>query len=139
MSFEYISKYELKKGTEGASGYDIASDETVTLKPDERRTISTSLYVAIPYGYTGIVAGRSGLAFVHDVAPVNTGIIDSDYRGEVKVRIHNLSMTKEYNIKKGDNIAQLLVLKSLNKDPKKVTSLNETKRGSKRFGSTDKK
>jgi dUTP pyrophosphatase len=95
----------------GDAGLDLGSVEAAELGPGERRTISTGIAVAIPPGYAGFVQPRSGLAARHGISVVNSpGLIDSGYRGEIRVVLLNTDATETFRIEPGDRIAQLVVL-----------------------------
>ena len=122
--------------TSGAAGMDVLSAEDVVLKPGERHAVATGLAVAIPAGYEIQVRPRSGLAFKHGVTVPNTpGTIDSDYRGELKVLMINLS-TEDFPIKRGERVAQLVLAPVTQARWDEVVVLDETDRGSGGFGST---
>lgn len=124
--------------TKGSSGIDLHANikKDKLLKPLERALIPTGIFLAIPEGYEGQVRPRSGLALKHGITLANAvGTIDSDYRGEVKVIVINLG-SKDFLMKKGDRIAQLVFGKYEKVDFIEVSSLNDTKRGSKGFGHT---
>jgi len=96
---------------DGDAGLDLASVEAAELRPGERRTISTGIAVAIPPGHAGFVQPRSGLAARHGISVVNSpGLIDSGYRGEVRVVLLNTDPSETFRIEPGDRIAQLVVL-----------------------------
>lgn len=98
--------------------------------------IPTGLAMAIPEGYVGLIFARSGLASKHGVAPANcVGVIDSDYRGEVKVALTNHS-TRDYVIHPGDRIAQLMISPVAQPGVEETAELPETARGEGGFGST---
>ena len=125
------------------SGFDFRAniDNTVTLKPLERKLIPTGLSFEIHPEYELQVRPRSGLALKHGLTVLNTpGTVDSNYRGEVKIILVNLS-NEDYTIKRGDRIAQGVisyVLKSKWSSLKKVNELSKTNRGEGGFGSTGK-
>jgi len=124
--------------TLGASGLDLLADNTVPifLKPMERQLIPTGLFVEIPLGYEGQVRARSGLAIKNGITLVNcVGTIDSDYRGELKIPVINLS-EEAFEIKSGDRIAQLIIAKYERIDWDTVDAVEETHRGTGGFGST---
>ncbi|TDT69204.1 deoxyuridine 5'-triphosphate nucleotidohydrolase [Hypnocyclicus thermotrophus] len=126
--------------TEGAAGMDVYSNNSVpiTLKPLERALIPTGLYLEIPYGYEIQVRPRSGLAIKHGITMLNTpGTIDSDYRGEIKIILINLS-NDEYIINPQERIAQLVLQKVYKAEFKIVEALEESKRNSGGFGHTGK-
>lgn len=96
---------------DGDAGLDLASIEEAELRPGERRTISTGIAVAIPPGHAGFVQPRSGLASRHGISVVNSpGLIDSGYRGEIRVVLLNTDSSETFRIEPGDRIAQLVVL-----------------------------
>ena len=96
---------------DGDAGLDLASVEEVELGPGERRTVSTGIAVAIPPGHAGFVQPRSGLASRHGISVVNSpGLIDSGYRGEIRVVLLNTDPSETFRIAPGDRIAQLVVL-----------------------------
>lgn len=125
-----------ERKSEGAAGYDVFSDEDKTVARSERSLISTGFIIAIPLGYYGRLAPRSGLA-VQNSIDIGGGVIDSDYRGEVKVCFVNNGKTS-YDIKKGDRIAQLIIEKISTSEVEVVENLDSTERGTKGFGSTGK-
>ena len=96
--------------TPGSAGCDLIASEEVSISPGKWIAVSTGLYLEIPKGYVAQVCPRSGLAMKHGVSVLNApGIIDSDYRGEVKVLLVNHDSLR-YTVKKGDRIAQLVFL-----------------------------
>jgi dUTP pyrophosphatase len=124
--------------TEGASGGDLraAIEGEILLAPMSRVLVPTGLALAIPSGYEGQVRPRSGLALRHGVTLLNSpGTIDSDYRGEVKVLVVNLG-TEDFVLRRGERIAQLVILKVERAGFSSVESLDGTERGSGGFGHT---
>lgn len=122
---------------EGDAGCDLYSRINVKLKPGERYLVPTGIAIAIPKGYAGFVQPRSGLAAKHGISLVNApGLIDSDYRGEIKVIMINLDPKETFEVKRGDKIAQLVIQKVENVSFKVVDELEETGRGSGGFGSS---
>ena len=124
--------------TAGASGMDLRAflPEPVLLGPLERALIPTGLFMEIPEGYEGQVRPRSGLSIKHGISLVNcVGTIDSDYRGELKIPVINLS-NEPYAIHDGERIAQIVIASYAKVEPVLVESLNETNRGKGGFGST---
>lgn len=122
---------------EGDAGMDLYSAEDATLTPFERRLISTGIAIAIPEGFAGFVQPRSGLAIKRGLSLVNTpGLIDSHYRGEIKVIAINLDPTASLSIGRGDKIAQLVIQPVLRVHIEAVSELDETVRGGGGFGST---
>ena len=121
----------------GDAGLDLRSSEDVTLEPFERRLISTGLAIAIPEGYAGFVQPRSGMALQHGLSMANTpGLIDSHYRGELKVIAINLDPREPISIKRGDRIAQLVIQQVPVVSLVEVEELDETDRGTGGFGSS---
>jgi dUTP pyrophosphatase len=124
--------------TSGSSGIDLYAniDESMILKPLERKLIPTGLYLSIPEGYEGQIRARSGLALKHGISLANgIGTIDSDYRGEVGVILVNLSQD-EYVVNRGDRIAQLVFIKYEKVEFCEVENLDNTNRGPGGFGHT---
>lgn len=120
----------------GDAGVDLHSCEDYILKSKERRLISTGLKVEIEKGYEMQIRPRSGLALKHGVSVLNTpGTIDSGYRGNVGVILINTS-DKDYEIKKGDRIAQAVINKLENVVIEEVDGLADSSRGDGGFGST---
>jgi dUTP pyrophosphatase len=121
----------------GDAGLDLAACERVELGPGERATVGTGLAVAIPEGYAGFVQPRSGLASRHGVTIVNTpGLVDSGYRGELKVILLNTDSSEPFVVEPGMRIAQLVVMQVPDVDPVEVDELPETERGVRGFGSS---
>ena len=121
----------------GDAGLDLRASEEVTLAPHERRLVSTGLAIAIPEGYAGFVQPRSGLALREGLSMANTpGLIDSHYRGELKVCAVNLDDENEIHITRGERIAQLVIQKVPIVDLVEVDELDETDRGAGGFGSS---
>lgn len=119
------------------AGLDLRSAEVARVEPGERASVGTGLAVAIPTGYAGLVLPRSGLAAEHGIGLVNApGLIDSGYRGEVRVLLLNTDGAEAFEIEPGDRIAQLLVVPFVTADPVEVDALDETRRGLAGFGST---
>lgn len=121
----------------GDAGLDLRSSEDVVLKPFERRLVSTGLAVAIPEGYAGYVQPRSGLALREGLSMANTpGLIDSHYRGELKVCAINLDPVKDIHIERGERIAQLVILQVPFVKLVEKGELDDTDRGAGGFGSS---
>ena len=126
--------------TKGSSGMDIRAslDIPVRLQPLERTMIPTGLFLEIPNGYEIQIRPRSGLAIKQGITCLNTpGTIDSDYRGEIKVILINLS-SEEQVINHGDRIAQMIVQRTERAAFEQVEFLNETERAAGGFGHTGK-
>jgi dUTP pyrophosphatase len=122
---------------DGDAGLDLYSATDVTLAPFHRALVSTGVAVAIPEGHAGFVLPRSGLAARDGLSLVNApGLIDSHYRGEVKVVAVNLDPEVPIEIRRGDRIAQLVVQAVAWAEPAEVAELDATARGEGGFGST---
>jgi dUTP pyrophosphatase len=122
---------------DGDAGYDLHAAEVVTLGPGERASVGTGIAVAIPDGCAGLVLPRSGLAARHGIALVNApGLIDSGYRGEVRVLLLNTDRSEAFDVAVGDRIAQLVLVRFESGPAEEVESLDETARGAGGFGST---
>lgn len=143
MKIEIInkSKHDLPSyKTEGSAGMDLQAsiDSPIELGSFERVLVPTGLFISIPKGYEGQVRARSGLALKHGISLANgIGTIDSDYRGEIKVILINLSR-EAYRINDGDRIAQFILAKYENIEFKEVEILDETRREGGGFGHTGK-
>jgi dUTP pyrophosphatase len=121
----------------GDAGLDLSACERVELGAGERAVVGTGLAVAIPEGYAGFVQPRSGLAAKHGITIVNTpGLVDSGYRGELKVILMNTDPHETFVVEPGMRIAQLLVLEVPDVDPVEVDELPDTERGVRGFGSS---
>ena len=121
----------------GDAGLDLAACERTELAPGERAVVGTGLAVAIPDGYAGFVQPRSGLAARHGISVVNApGLIDSGYRGEVRVVLLNTDRAEPYIIEPGMRIAQLVVLPVPALELVEVDELPESERGVRGFGSS---
>jgi dUTP pyrophosphatase len=121
----------------GDAGLDLAACERVELGPGERALVATGLAVAIPAGYAGFVQPRSGLAAKHGIAVVNSpGLIDSGYRGEIRVVLLNTDPARSWTAEAGERIAQLVVLPVPEIEVVEVDDLPETERGVRGFGSS---
>jgi dUTP pyrophosphatase len=121
----------------GDAGLDLASVEEVRLGPGERATVATGLAVAIPDGYAGFVQPRSGLAARHGITVVNSpGLIDSGYRGELKVVLLNTDRVEPFHVRPGDRIAQLVIVAVPEVAVVDVAGLPESERAERGFGSS---
>lgn len=115
---------------QGDAGLDLYARADATLAPGERLLMPTGLALAIPLGYAGFVAPRSGLALKHGISVVNSpGIIDSAYRGELKVILHNTDAAEPYTVHRGDRIAQLVIQRVERVEWNEVDSLDGVDRG----------
>ena len=116
---------------------DLQAAEDVTLKPGERAAVGTGIAIAIPEGFAGFVHARSGRALREGLAVVNApGLIDSGYRGEIKVVVVNLDNTEALDIRRGEKIAQLVIQRVEHTDLDLVDELPASQRGVGGFGST---
>jgi len=131
-----MSKLQLKKKYSTDAGYDICSAETVCIPPKSDILINTDLYIALDTGTVGLVRARSGIS-INNQIEVGAGVIDADFRGEVKVHLYNLGVN-DFHIERGDRIAQLLVLPFISETFYEVDKLPETYRNTNGFGSTGK-
>jgi dUTP pyrophosphatase len=122
------------RGSPHAVGYDLHSVDACTIQPNTRGLVGTGIAIALPLNVYGRVAPRSGLAVKHGIQ-VGAGVIDPDYTGEVKVVLFNQS-DKEFEIKKGDRIAQLVLERCETPIVREIETLEETARGAGGFGST---
>ena len=126
-----------KQAHDGDAGYDLISAIDATIRPGERLLVPTGIALQIPSGYGGFVQPRSGLAIKQGIGLVNSpGLIDSSYRGEIKVIMINLDKKKEFSIKRGDKIAQLVVQKVIEFQFEEVDELDDSDRGAGGFGSS---
>ena len=121
----------------GDAGLDLRATCDITLKPFERALVPCGIALAIPHGFAGFVLPRSGLAAKHGISIVNApGLIDSDYRGEIKVVLVNLDASNDFHVSRGDRIAQLVILETPLVTLNEVDELSETNRGQGGFGSS---
>ena len=121
----------------GDAGLDLASCKRVELGPGERALVGTGLAVAIPEGYAGFVQPRSGLAARHGLTVVNSpGLVDSGYRGELRVVLLNTDRTEPFVVEPGMRIAQLVVLPVPELELVEVDELPSSERGVRGFGSS---
>ncbi len=124
--------------TTGSAGMDLRAnlEDSITLKPLERKLIPTGLFIALPDSYEAQIRPRSGLAYKHGITVLNTpGTIDTDYRGELKILLVNLS-NEDFIINHGERVAQLIIAKFEQPKLTLVDSLDETDRNAGGFGST---
>jgi dUTP pyrophosphatase len=121
----------------GDAGLDLAACERLELAPGERATVGTGLAVAIPAGYAGFVQPRSGLAARHGIALVNSpGLIDSGYRGELRIVVLNTDRDSSFTIELGMRIAQLVIMRLPEVELVEVEELPASDRGVRGFGSS---
>jgi dUTP pyrophosphatase len=122
---------------DGDAGLDLVACEEVVIGPGERELVPTGIAVAIPDGHAGLVVPRSGLALRHGLTFVNTpGLIDSGYRGEVRVIVLNTDRTRSFTVERGMRIAQLVVVPVPAVEILEVGQLPATGRGVAGFGSS---
>lgn len=126
--------------TEGSAGMDVRANisETIILQPLQRTLVPTGLYIELPNGYEAQIRPRSGMALKYGITCLNSpGTVDSDYRGELKVILVNLS-NQEHQINHGDRIAQMVIAKTERAELHLVEELNISLRGEGGFGHTGK-
>jgi len=124
--------------THGSAGLDLcsSSEEKIIINSSEAKIISTNLVLEIPEGYEGQIRPRSGLALKSGITVLNSpGTVDSDYRGEIKVLLINLSK-EDFEVKFGDRIAQLIISKYEKVNLVSAKEVSDTERGSGGYGST---
>lgn len=125
------------RARDGDAAYDLYAAEAAELPPGGRASVGTGLALAIPDGHAGLVLPRSGLAAQHGIALVNApGLIDSGYRGELRVLLLNSDRDEPFAVAPGDRIAQLLVVRVETPELLEVAELDATARGTAGFGST---
>lgn len=128
-------------GSLGAAGADLYAllPDTLTIKPGETVLVGTGIAMEIPEGFVGLVFARSGLSTKKGLAPANkVGVIDSDYRGEIKVPLFNQSPVSQ-TVENGERIAQIVITPFLGAEFLEVDELDSTIRGTEGFGSTGRK
>jgi dUTP pyrophosphatase len=122
---------------EGDAGLDLYACEAAHIGPGERWSVGTGVAVEIPAAHAGLVLPRSGLAREHGISLVNSpGLIDSGYRGEIRVLLLNNDPAETFRIAAGDRIAQLLIAPIALAEPVEATALAESARGAGGFGSS---
>jgi dUTP pyrophosphatase len=122
---------------EGDAGLDLVACESLTLQPGERGVVTTGIAVEIPDGYAGFVQPRSGLAARHGIGVVNSpGLIDSGYRGEIRVVLLNTDRSEPFEVRRGMRIAQLVVAPVASVRLVEVDELAASERGGRGFGSS---
>lgn len=123
----------------GADLYALTEEKEIAFLPNETKMVHTGICAEIPEGYAGLIYARSGIATKRGLAPANkVGVVDSDYRGEIMVSLHNHS-SETQTIANGERIAQLVIAPFLKVEFKEAESLSDTERGTGGFGSTGKK
>lgn len=116
------------------AGFDLYTSTEIELKPNQIFQLPTGIAVQIPTGYVGLIWDKSGLSHNHGIKTLG-GVIDSGYRGEVKVGVINLS-NKNYNFKKGNKVAQMIIQKKETCNIIEVVDLEDADRGNNGFGSS---
>jgi dUTP diphosphatase len=126
-----------ERAYDGDAGVDLVACERIELGPGERGVVSTGIAVEIPPGYAGFVQPRSGLAVRHGITIVNTpGLVDSGYRGEIRVVLLNTDLSERFVAEPGARIAQLVVVPVASVRFVEVAELATSERGSRGFGSS---
>jgi dUTP pyrophosphatase len=122
---------------DGDAGYDLYAAEDASIEPGARVSVATGIALEIPERHAGLVVPRSGLAARHGLSLVNSpGLIDASYRGEVRILLLNTDGEHAFEVRHGDRIAQLVILRVEVPDLVEVDALQETVRGASGFGST---
>jgi dUTP pyrophosphatase len=122
---------------DGDAGFDLAACEDLTLAPGQRAVVGTGIAVEIPSGYAGFVQPRSGLASRHGIGVVNSpGLIDSGYRGEIRVVLLNTDARETFTVERGMRIAQLVIAPVASVRLVEVEELATSERGARGFGSS---
>jgi dUTP pyrophosphatase len=126
-----------RRAFEGDAGLDLHALEAATLAPGERASVGTGIAIELPPGRAGLVLPRSGLAARHGVTLVNSpGLIDSGYRGEIRVLLMNADPVEPFSVEPGDRIAQLVVVAVEPAVLEEVEELADSRRGAGGFGSS---
>lgn len=132
---KYSGSFELERATDGSAGFDLRTRRRVTIDPGAQALVGTSMKVAIPKGYVGLLFVRSSLGVLKNLCLANSvGVIDSDYRGEVLVPLRNAGAYPQL-LEMGERIAQLVVVPYMGV-AQRVDDLDDTARGEGGFGST---
>jgi dUTP pyrophosphatase len=126
-----------RRAHEGDAGLDLYACEAAHIGPGERWSVGTGVAVEIPKGHAGLVLPRSGLAKKHGITLVNSpGLIDSGYRGEIRVLLLNTDPAETFRVEPGDRIAQLVISPIALAEPVEAASLADSARGDGGFGSS---
>lgn len=126
-----------RQAYDGDAGFDLAACESVELGPGERAIVPTGIAVEIPEGYAGFVQPRSGLAARHGITIVNSpGLVDSGYRGEIRVVLLNTDRREAFRVEPGTRIAQLVIAPVVSARLVEVDALATSERGTRGFGSS---
>jgi len=132
-----VEAREPTRAHHGDAGYDLYAVEEATIAPGQRASVGTGIAVAIPHGWAGLILPRSGLAARHGITLPNApGLIDSGYRGEVRVLLLNTDDREAFEVAPGERIAQLLLVRHEAPELVEVESLEESARGADGFGSS---
>ena len=118
----------------GDAAMDLYANEEATIPPNERKIVGTGIAMALPFGYAGLIWDRSGCAAKYGLKTMG-GVLDSNYRGEIKIIIHNLAKDP-FKVEKGMRIAQMVIKAVEQREIEIVDELDETNRGENRFNST---
>lgn len=124
------------RGSEESAGYDLRCAVDVKISPGRQVLVSTQVYAQIPIGWVGLIKPRSGLG-LRKMVETKIGVIDSDYRGEIKVLLYNYG-TETFTSKKGNKIAQMIIVPCMITHPIETNLISNTQRGAGGFGSTGK-
>ena len=130
----HTGEYDLERATEGSAGFDLHSTDEFPIKPASVVSVGTGVRVAIPEGHVGLLFVRSSLGARGITLANSVGVIDSDYRGEIRVLLANISNSWK-KVQEGERIAQLVVVPFV-ADAQRVETLDDTVRGDGGFGST---
>ena len=136
MNISTHGGYLPTRATDGSAGYDLYSTETFTLHPGETKIIDLKICMEIPSGWYGKIESRSGLGFTHGIIAFG-GVIDSDYRGSVQIKLFHLG-SRPLGLKKGERLAQMVVQRHASFSVNPVEAVGQTARGQGGFGSTGK-
>ena len=136
LQVKKLSEFALipSRGSQRAAGYDLHSAEVLVIPARGQGIVSTDIAIVVPFGTYGRIAPRSGLAAKFSI-DVGAGVVDEDYRGNVRILLFNHSNI-DFNVKRGDRIAQLILEKIATPDVAEVRELDDSKRGESGFGST---
>lgn len=140
-SLRYSGSQELTKGSPDSAGIDLKLIEEVVIDPQQTKVVKTDLFLEIPKGYFGLLVPRSSFGLNHPELLIRTGIIDSDFRGELSIVIFNSTKRKLFKnnsvvLNSNQRIAQIILIPHISPVLSKVDILSKTKRGSGDFGST---
>jgi len=131
----YLDSPDLHQREKGNAGFDLPSYEEAVIEPGTHKILATGLAFEIPEGWVGLVVGRSGLRFKSRTHVDDVGVIDSNYRGEVKVLLEN-DGPFPLVVQQGDRIGQMIVVPYYDEELEEVKELLDSNRGSNGFGST---